>query len=128
MVACTKPATAQTDSVGKKYYAYARFYSNDEDENTEYISTVFCWVYNPPKNATSYPGDYLKKLALATFKAALPKERIKDFNCRFQVDSTSQFYSAAEILRLWTLDSKECTNENISVVYVPFPACIDKNK
>lgn len=126
VVACTGPATAQLDSAGKKYYAYAHFYSNKDDENTEYISTVFCWVYNPLKKTTSYPGDYLTTWAISNFKAALPRKKIKDCSCRFQADSTAPFYSDAEALRLWMLESQECTAENISVVIVPFPEYVNK--
>jgi hypothetical protein len=124
--AYTNSVTAQLDSVGKKYYAYAHFYTNVDDENTEYISSVFCWVFAPTKNAKGYPGDYLNKWAISNFKEQLPQEKIKDCTCRFQIDSTGQFYSAAEALRLWTLESKDCSVQNIAVVIVNFPACIEK--
>ncbi len=126
LTAYSSPATAQTDSVGKKYYAYAHFYANDIDQNTEYISSIFCWAYNPPKNASSYPSDYLTKWATSNFKAALPKEKIKNCTCRFQIDSIAQFYSAAEAFRLWTMESKECTDQSITVVIVTFPSSIEK--
>ena len=98
-----RPAIAQADSVGKKYYAYAHFYANDIDQNTEYISSIFCWVYNPPKNApSSYPADYLAKWAKAQFKIQLPKEKYKDCTCRFQVDSSGKFYDTEEAFQHWT--------------------------
>jgi hypothetical protein len=112
--------------VGKKYYAYAHFYINDMDQNTEYISSVFCWVCNPPKNAKSYPSDYLTKWAIANFKQDLPKEKIKDCTCRFQIDSTTQFYNAAQVLKFWTLEQTECIGQGISVTVVPFPECVEK--
>src|ERR1700679_1504699 len=109
MALFTKPASAQTDSLGKKYYAYAHFYANDIDQNTEYISSIFCWTYNPPKGFTGYPSAYLTKWALAKFKDELPKEKYKTTTCRFQIDSTAQFYSAAQALKAWTMESTECT-------------------
>ena len=126
LVVYIRPVNAQSDSAGKKYYAYAHFYSNIDDENTEYISSIFCWVNNPPKNAKGYPGDYLTKWAISNFKEQLPHEKIKDCTCRFQIDSTGKFYGAAETLRLWTLESKDCSVQNIAVVIVTFPACIEK--
>jgi hypothetical protein len=123
----TNSATAQTsDSVGKKYYAYAHFYANDIDQYTEYISSIFCWTYNPPKNTPSYPSDYLTKWAIAKFKDELPKEKYKTTTCRFQIDTTAQFYSAAQILKVWTMETTECTAQSIQVVIVHFPECVDK--
>ena len=123
------PAIAQTDSVGKKYYAYAHFYANDIDQNTEYISSIFCWVYNPPKNASpDYPSDYLTKWAKAQFKDQLPKEKIKDCTCRFQVDTVAQFYNAAQALHNWSQESTDCNTQGISVIIVTFPVCITENK
>jgi len=126
LLAYTSSLSAQSDSVGKKYYAYAHFYANDIDQNTEYISSVFCWVFAPTKNAKGYPGDYLTKWAISNFKEQLPHEKIKDCTCRFQIDSTGKFYSAAEAVRISTLESKECSVQSIDVVIVNFPACIDK--
>ena len=126
IIAFSNTVTAQTDSVGKKYYAYAHFYSNLDDENTEYISSIFCWVYNPTKNSTTYPGDYLTSWAISNFKENLPKMKIKGCNCRFEIDSTRQFYSASEAVRLWNLESKDCTVQNIDVIIVTFPSCIVK--
>jgi len=124
LLASSSAIVAQADSIGKKYYAYAHFYS--EDMNTEYISSVFCWIYNPPKNSNTYPNDFLTAWAKSNLKNILPKIKAKDCTCRFEIDGTTNYYSADNAIRLWNLEMSECTNQGIDVEIVNFPPCIDK--
>jgi len=114
---------AQSDSIGKKYYAYAHYYS--EDNNTEYISSVFYWVYTGRHNFPSYPNDSLTAWARSNFKEVLPKAKSKGYICRFAKDS-SGFYNAKEAVQSWNIEIKELNNQNIGVVIVTFPTCMGK--
>ena len=119
----SKKAVAQTESIGKKYYAYAHFYS--EEDNTEYISSVFCWIYTGPHNFPSYPNDTLTVWARSNFKDALPKAKLKGYVCRFAADSIG-FYNAEEAFNSWNMEMKELNNQSIAVVIVTFPPCKEK--
>lgn len=123
LLTSAKNVTAQTDSIDKKYYAYAHFYS--EDNATEYVSSVFCWVYTGPHNFPSYPNDSLIAWAKSNFKDALPKIKSKGYICRFAMDSTG-FYNASEAVNSWNMEIKELNNQNVAVVIVTFPPCMGK--
>jgi hypothetical protein len=119
----SKPAIAQSDSVGKKNYAYAYFYSSDN--YTEYISSVFCWTKNSSGNSPEYPNDYLTAIAKSLFTNNLPDIKVRRCTCRFEIDS-SHYYTSDEAQKSWNLKISEFKNQNINATIISFPDCIHK--
>jgi hypothetical protein len=114
-------AAQSADSIGKKYYAYAHVFS--KDGSTEYISSVFCWVYNPPQKLATYPNDSLTAWVKAFFKEHIPTTKLKGCACKFEIEGTDKFYTAEDAVRYWNLEIKECNDQNIDIVIATFPAC-----
>jgi hypothetical protein len=122
ILAFSTKAIAQTDTAVKRYYAYASFFS--ADMQTEYISSVFCWVYKAPQNPQTYPPDFLMAWCKSNFKDHLPKVKPNGYICRFQLEGGG-YFTAEEAVKYWNEEIKESTNQSIDVVIVTFPTCID---
>jgi hypothetical protein len=119
----TVHVVAQSDSIGKKHYAYAQVYS--DDTYTEYVSSVFCWTNNSPKSVQPSVSDSLTNWAKAIFKNSLPDIKIRGCTCKFEIDS-ARYYNADEALKNWNQKIDECHVQSISVVIVTFPNCMEK--
>jgi len=120
----SKALIAQSDSISHKCYAYAHVFS--KDMSTEYISTVFCWTYNPHQNSPTYPNDSLTAQAKLIFKNALPKVKLNGYDCKFKMEGTNNFYTAADAVKYSNLEINECTNQGMDIEIVTFPPCITK--
>jgi len=124
LLASSGSVMAQADSSAKKQYAYVHFYA--EDNYTEYVSSVFCWINNPAYKSPAYPNDTLAKWAKAIFKGQLPAVKVRKCVCKFTRSDGSFYTSAEQATKSWNMEIAESKGENTTVQIVSFPDCMKK--
>ena len=124
LLASSGRVIAQADSTSNKHYAYVHFYA--EDTYTEYLSSVFCWSYNPSNKSPTYPNDSLVKWAKAIFKTNLPDVKVRRCVCKYTKSDGSFYATLEQATKSWNMEMTESKGENTTVVIVSFPDCMKK--